>query len=103
MTQEDKQLLELAARAAGYDYLPANGVIVVGGIPGNWNPLTNDGDAFRLAAKLQLEIDICKTGIAVRTPCGRKILIDSESEKDVYSACRLCITRAAAEIGRDMQ
>lgn len=67
----DHELLERAAKAAGLviDKSPYNG----GGsgntgfdILGNamldwhngvkWNPLTDDGDAFRLAAKLEMEI-----------------------------------------------
>lgn len=49
----DKELLELAAKAAGYQYAKFGGYIVVDGIPGNWNPLTDDGDALRLAVKLK--------------------------------------------------
>ena len=53
----DRELLELAAKAAGYEYAKHGGYIVVDGIPGNWNPLTDDGDALRLAVKLRLSID----------------------------------------------
>ena len=45
----DRELLERAAKAAGYEYAKHGGYIVVDGIPGNWNPLTDDGDALRLA------------------------------------------------------
>ena len=50
----DQELLELSAKAAGYKYAKNGGYIVVDGIPGNWNPLTNDDDAFRLAVQLSL-------------------------------------------------
>lgn len=49
----DRELLELAAKAAGYEYAKHGGYIVVFGIPGNWNPLSDDGDALRLAVKLE--------------------------------------------------
>ena len=39
----DRELLELAAKAAGYKYAKNGGYIVVDGIPGNWNPLADDG------------------------------------------------------------
>ena len=43
----DNEFLELAARAAGYDYNPRHGAIVADGMPVNWNPLADDGDAQR--------------------------------------------------------
>ena len=58
MTAErtDRELLELAAKAAGYEYHSPAGYIVVDGIPGNWNPLEDDGDALRLAVKLGITL-----------------------------------------------
>ena len=44
--EADRELLRLAANAAGYEYAKFGGYIVVDGIPGNWNPLTDDGDAL---------------------------------------------------------
>lgn len=52
----DRELLEMAAKAARYQYAKHGGYIVVDGIPGNWNPLTDDGDALRLAVKLEIEL-----------------------------------------------
>lgn len=43
----DKELLELAARAAGLTSV---------GWAGLWNPLEEDGDALWLAVKLRLDI-----------------------------------------------
>jgi hypothetical protein len=53
----DRELLGLAAKAAGIEVT----AVVADGIPhrfggGYWNPLTDDGDALRLAAKLILAI-----------------------------------------------
>lgn len=53
----DRELLKAAAEAAGYEYAKHGGYIVVDGIPGNWNPLNDDGDAFRLAVKLGVLVD----------------------------------------------
>lgn len=42
MTDEDKNLLELAARTAGFE---------AGWVLQGWNPITDDGDALRLHEK----------------------------------------------------
>ena len=99
----DRELLELAAKAAGVDEFWDGDCSkkVHSGI--YWNPLTDDGDALRLAVKLSLEIDIHFTGIAIRTPNGIKILISAEEINDPYAATRRAIVRAAAEIGRSME
>ena len=47
MTDKDKTLLEMAAKAAGF---PAGWVLQ------GWNPLTDDGDALRLAVNLNIDI-----------------------------------------------
>ncbi len=100
MTQRtDKELLELAARAAGVVIL---GFFDCGSIKSRvhsdvrWNPLADDGDAFRLAVKLELYIFID----------DKKTHVDShdmtvlERFKDCpYVATRRAIVRAAAEIG----
>lgn len=57
MTDNDRELIELAAKAIGYTLKGWNndhdgktlGV-------GDWNPLTSDGDAFRLAVQLKIWI-----------------------------------------------
>ena len=94
----DRELLELAAKAAGYREAGINKPYT-DGLLKNWNPLTDDGDALRLAVKLCLEIDVHHTGIAVRTPCGQKVLISADEVKCGYAATRRAITRAAAAIG----
>ena len=108
----DRELLELAAKAAGmtgwrYEG-PITGLVKMinpdnpentGSVGNAWNPLNDDGDALRLAVKLCLEIDVHHTGIAVRTPCGQKVLISADEVKCGYAATRRAITRAAAAIG----
>ena len=100
----DLELLEMAAKAAGYQCMPANGCIVVDGIPGNWNPLTDDGDALRLAVKCAIDISPDYDGTYAEA------VIDGEpmwasgfaSNGDLYAATRRAIVRVAAEIGRSM-
>ena len=66
--QSDRELLELAAKAAGLhikghqvDYNDTFTHLVVGAKftkqKDKWNPLTDDGDALRLAVKLNMRID----------------------------------------------
>ena len=96
---DDRELLELAAKAGGYNYKPQNGAIVVGGIPANWNPLTDDGDALRLAVLLSLLIDTAYNGC---TAVGSAALCEilEPHNGDPCAATRRAIVRAAAEIGK---
>ena len=108
----DRELLELAAKAAGMKIEWKKWVIdpkarTLGGccfaLVGTytyWNPLTDDGDALRLAVKLGVTVtpnyhaEQCGLGVIVFTE-----LTDSE---DFCAATRRAIVRAAAEIGRNM-
>jgi len=92
----DRQLLELAAKAAGYKHHWCMDGLLIDAQSGPWNPLTDDGDALRLAVKLRLEVDIHHTGIAVRTPDGSKFLLSAKDEPDSCAATRRAIVRAAA-------
>lgn len=102
----DRELLELAARAAEYEYAKYGGYIVVDGIPGNWNPLTDDGDALRLAVKLQLSVDTDwynndACWFTEKTIVSSMTSVEEEPHNnDPYAATRRAIVRAAAEIGK---
>lgn len=52
----DRELLELAAKAAGHEVrlVLANGDLDIGLQHAAWNPLTDDGDALRLAVKRRI-------------------------------------------------
>lgn len=94
---EDRELLELAAKAAGYEVREVKGFGLAMGLkPGPpiviWNPLIDDGDALRLAVKLN---------IGYGNP-GMRLSIDWEPSDSPYVATRRAIVRAAAEIGKDM-
>lgn len=105
----DRELLELAAKAAGYGY----GEFVKGGIvfateDSLWNPLEDDGDAFRLACDLGLRVfPVARTESG--TACSAVGAVTGERLSEVAdalptrTATRQAIVRAAAEIGRMMQ
>ncbi len=115
----DRELLELAAKAAGIDvkYAPggnADGRDVLrivykrdgyhDWLDREWNPLTDDGDALRLAVRLGLQIDQGKRrdGVPVayvETAIDRCIEVHGE---DPCAATRRAIVRTAAEIGKAM-
>lgn len=102
----DRELLELAAKAVGadFEYDPMTGAIEIlseiGGVSGIWNPLTDDGDALRLAVRLMMEMRILKRTAHAEAlngpgPC-------SEESDDICSAVRRAIVRAAAAIGETL-
>ena len=105
----DRELLELAAKAAMVEPLddefgetwrvyytdPSNGLKRYT----RWNPLTDDGDALRLAVKLNLLVD-CQSQCA--RPLPDSIEWQEGSGPDDYANTRRAIVRAAAEIGRAM-
>ena len=95
----DRELLEMAAKAARYQYAKHGGYIVVDGIPGNWNPLTDDGDALRLAVKLEIELWFGNGGL---NAYGMSMDIEEDYGEDPAAATRRAIVRAAAEIGKAM-
>jgi len=93
----DRELLEAAAKAAG---LPWDQWVIDG--DDSWNPLTDDGDALRLAVKLGLLIDVwLQQKVCIAGNLGEEV-VDAKVEfgTDPYAATRRAIVRAAAEIGR---
>ena len=101
----DKELLKLAAKAAGYQYAKFGGYLVVNGVLGNWDPLTDDGDALRLAVKLGIkdyfDIEVQDKCVQVMTLDPYEHCVYEEYKRqDPYAATRRAIVRAAAEIGK---
>ena len=105
----NRELLELAAKAAGIKYTVKNGVLVSHGDhvspPMPWNPLDDDGDALRLAVKLRLMIAwdrwedndyVCIRHRDLDEEIGRQI------DQNPEQTTRRAIVLAAAEIGRAM-
>ena len=94
----DRELLELAAKAAGIDPDMAGP-----NTPRTWNPLTDDGDALRLAVKLEIDIRFyteSKEAWVETAAYGGNA--DELLAPDPYTATRRAIVCAAAEIGRTM-
>lgn len=100
----DRELLELAAKAAGMKILGwLDGVPDVGCARNIvlWNPLTDDGDALRLAVRLHIKI-LIGDAWSVDQPTGEHrtlFRVSPDEEPCQYAATRLAIVRAAAEIG----
>ena len=105
MKMTDRELLELAAKAAGYSVrtdLTYEGVIVINdGV--FWNPLTNDGAALRLAVKLGLAIHVWSDETTVMNCQDEAEVKVVEGCADPYAATRRAIVRAAAAIGEQMK
>ena len=105
----DKELLELAAKAAE---LPECGwmgpafMYVKDNQFTDWNPLTDDGDALRLAVKLSLIVSREYTEVGKEAVVFYLNEIQHQMrcvvphENNPYAATRLAIVRAAAEIGK---
>jgi hypothetical protein len=97
----DRELLELASKACGLEQAKMR-------IEFNqWNPLTDDGDALRLAVKLRLDIGFEKlhTVSVWGNPLDKWITeyCDDGMGADISEKTRRAIVRAAAEIGRNMK
>ena len=100
----DRELLELAAKAAGFsdaEWAAEQACICTAQLPGFrcfWNPLTDDGDALRLAVKLNIPVypydDETSTGT---------IGVVAKNWGGKEANTRRAIVRAAAEIGRSMK
>lgn len=111
----DRELLELAAKAAGMDgwtwceeqqcmKSPAK-ESPYGSVHSYWNPREDGGDALRLAVKLNMSADFFDDEIAVGyTPnCNESQQVVEFTGDDPYAATRRAIVRAAAEIGKEMK
>ena len=134
----DRELLEMAAKAFGFgaqnppdnqhcwtqsEYPKRSGrhgalwnYVGHGETAELWNPLSDDGDALRLAVGLRLTINLTECQCCVGIYACQ---LDGEDEPDVsvrhskefddcevddpYAATRRAIVRAAAEVGRNMK
>lgn len=99
----DKELLSKAAKAAGAeltdysDRTPDHLTIKhADGIWREWNPLTDDGDALRLALKLRINVE----HMAMEVMAHKGDVMCVEPNDDVYAAARRVIVRAAAALAK---
>lgn len=99
----DRELLELAAKAAGIelDYRRGSDAYYYDDPETGreeWHPHQNDGQALRLAVKLGLELTLWGSAVQVQK---RGVAFTEESVGDDRAAAtRRAIVRVAAEIGR---
>ena len=122
----DRELLELAAKAAGIDWIPASSDVGKQGELkfGLWlniqheptestrrrfNPLNDDGDALRLAVDLRMLVDIrYRSPGAIRynsvtywvDPLLGQVIEFGDMETCLRAATRRAIVRAAAELAK---
>jgi hypothetical protein len=103
----DRELLELAAKAAGIEWDRDSEVWYATGygphVRYDWNPLTDDGDALRLAVHLEFDMGhmltpgmVTVSGVDDNGGC---VAVDESYNIDHYAATRRAIVRAAAAIG----
>ena len=106
---DDKELLELAAKAVDirleWDGNPKEWqpIYYEGKTYHYWNPLTDDGDALRLAVKLQIIVgkyDEYANAGGISNDVD--IVIWNHEENDPYAATRRAIVRAAAALGESV-
>jgi len=105
----DRELLELAAKASGIewiDYSEEHGLLLDPFVFTPWNPLDDSGDALRLAVNLRLTVSWDRfddDDYATATPPHTNRGYDCMVDQNPYAATRRAIVRAAAAIGEAMQ
>ena len=107
----DRELLELAAKAAKHQLGLSGKYIVEDGISTAWNPLEDDGDAFRLM--VDVGVDAISRGVIIygsddglvsywtSVRVGKVWVSDRAATQ--CASTRRAIVRAAAEIGGGMK
>ena len=110
-SDRDRELLELAAKAVGMKVWRGTGhqseILFAsptrpdpdGKVTGlEWNPLTDDGDALRLAVKLRISVAQWREDVSALHPSTNREFPEA-CVSCAYAATRRAIVRAAAEIG----
>lgn len=114
----DQELLVWAAKAAGYEVFgyihPKDGLdILIDNRAFVWRPLLDDGEALRLALKLELQINFVEDSdcfwVEISLPAHSNYeleqnirVMDTLSRKNVDACTRRAITIAAARIGKNL-
>lgn len=101
----DRELLEKAAKAAGYvvrdgEYEDGGLLCHDGNKPVRFNPLTDDGDALRLAVKMK--IDIAHFSNFVRADVSGHDDCHESNGEDACASLRRAIVRSAASVGESL-
>jgi hypothetical protein len=104
----DRELTELAAKAAGYEVTFTCLDVAFRrdkDYAGQWSPLADDGDALRLAVKLDISIRQKVAMVQADYPCldeefnERKVLCEAVLD-DYCAATRRAVVRAAAAMAK---
>lgn len=107
----DRELLRMAAKASG-EITPIwyDNENYFNGVLQRRNPLTDDGDAIRLAVKLGMEVKIDWAKLHVSVWNGYNLWVyedlstnSIDTDIEPFSATRRAIVRAAAEIGKEYE
>lgn len=95
----DREMLKLAAKAIGEKIVgELDGWALLEGVQEGWNPLTDDGDALRLAVTLRMYLmHLGAADVGARCPQSAPMVEDYNG--DPCAATRRAIVRAAAELG----
>lgn len=109
-TTDTREMLENAARAEGRQIRWMTHTV-----PGRepeefsacWNPLTDDGDALRLAVKLRIDLEFdplmdCVEAYQQRLDSDGTFCATESLTADAAAAVRLAVVRVAAQIGKEM-
>jgi hypothetical protein len=94
-TTEQRELLELAARAVGFGDGPHDFDKRTG-----WNPLEKDDDALWLAVKLGMQIDMRDPETRIYALGAGDVITEYHTNRDALAATRRAIVRAAAAIAK---
>ena len=97
----DHELLEMAAKAAG---IADGDVFYDMDNDKEWNPLTDDGDALRLAVRFGLKvlIDLDEGATRIHNVYDGPVCMHMPFDGGPEAATRRAIVRAAAEVGKAM-
>jgi hypothetical protein len=97
----DRELLELAAKAAGLNFKVLDNEVCIQYLGAGyewegWNPRNNNADAFALAVKLCMNVNVYQNDTRVTAD---DVLVCEYHGADPEGATRRAIVRAAAEMG----
>lgn len=94
MSTDDKELLKLAAKAVGFQIIWDGEACFRLGSYESWNPLLDDGDAFRLVIVLK------KLGLWGPVVIGQSL---TGWYDNPYAAARRAVVMGAAALGMEMR
>lgn len=109
--EQDRELLEAAATAAGYTIRGGNQVVEIRGVKyfigrtegKGWNPLEDDADAFRLMVDCGIHVRFYGATICCETMEGQYLADEVDPIGDMYTATRRAIVRAAAAMSEGQE